>query len=202
MPGNPGYLEIGPSIEPLEVHTGAITRAEGDVHPFGNPHFTLDPIRVGKAALLVAERLGQIDTPHAAIYLVNAEKLKGRMEAKSATWTQRLEKSRIKKIITYHKTLTYFLDRFHIENPAILEPKPGIPPTSGHILEVIQIVRNQSVPLILIENYFDPTVTHRIVEQVPSVRTAIVPVAVGGAPGIKSLDDLYETLVATIEAKK
>jgi zinc/manganese transport system substrate-binding protein len=103
--------------------------------------------------------------------------------------------------VSYHKTLTYFFTRFHIQNPAILEPKPGIPPTSGHIIEVIQIIREKKIPLVMVENYFDPTVTNRIKEDVPGIRIAVVPVSVDGAPGIKTLDDLYEKLVSTIEGK-
>jgi zinc/manganese transport system substrate-binding protein len=103
--------------------------------------------------------------------------------------------------VTYHKTLNYFLDRFQITGVATLEPKPGIPPSGGHVLGVIRTIREEGVPLILVENYFDPSVADRIRKEIPSVRIAIVPVAVEGTPGIRSLDDLYETLVTTIEGK-
>lgn len=197
-PGNPGYLEIGPLIDPLEVPSGKMTRAEGDVHPFGNPHFMLDPIRMGTSAIKTAERLGQLDTAHQALYMEKAKALQTRLVEKTKGWQARIAKSGVKKIVTYHKTLTYFFDRFKIENPAILEPKPGIPPTSGHILDVIQIIKAQKVPLIMVENYFDPTVTNRIKEAIPEIRSSTVPVAVDGAPGIKTLDDLYENLVSTV----
>lgn len=199
--GTRGSLEIGSELAPLEVASGKVTRADGDVHPLGNPHFTLDPIRMGRAALLVAARLAQLDSAHAAQYESRAKALQARLETKTRDWETRIRRSGVQQVVTYHKTLTYFLERFGLKNPAILEPKPGIPPTSGHIIEVIQLIRELKVPLILVENFFDPTVTVKIRQAVPSVRSETVPVSVGGAAGIKSLDDLYENLVRVIEGR-
>jgi zinc/manganese transport system substrate-binding protein len=201
-PGSPGYLEVGPLVDALEVASGSVSRAEGDVHPQGNPHITLDPIRTGIIAVKIAERLGQLDTPNAAKYLERAKALQRRLEEKTRLWQARIDKSGIKKIVTYHKTLTYFFDRFKIQNAAILEPKPGIPPTSGHILDVIGLIKAQKISVILVENYFDPAVTRKIMQEVPSVRSHTVPVAIEGDVGIKTLDDLYENLVATIEGSR
>ncbi len=197
-PGQIGYLEVGPLVKPLEVPVGTITRAQGDVHPFGNPHVTLDPIRAGEIATHIATRLGELDSEHKGAFLRNAKTLQARLEQKVKQWKLKIEKSQVKKIVTYHKTLTYFLDRFNIKNPAILEPKPGIPPTSGHIMEVIKMIRNEKISLILVENFFDSTVTLKIKEGIPELRTATVPVGVQGAPGIKTIDDVYENLVKEI----
>lgn len=199
--GLPGYLEVGALVEPLEVPTGNITRADGDVHPYGNPHIWLDPIRVGEVAVHVAKRLSELDPPNATAYSANAKALQTRLQNKTKDWQQRIAKTKIKKVVTYHKTLTYFLSRFGLENPAILEPKPGIPPTSGHIIDVIKLIQSQKVPLILVENYFDASVTKKIKQEVPGIRAETIPVSVEGAPGINSLDDLFENLVKTIEGK-
>ena len=199
--GSSGYLEVGPLVQPLEIPSGSISRAEGDVHPFGNPHITLDPIRDGEIAVAIGEKLGQLDSAHAADYAGRAKAYQAHLAEKTKGWQDRISKSGVKKTVTYHKTLTYFFDRFKIINAAILEPKPGIPPTSGHTIDVMQIIREQKVPLIMVENFFDPTVTNKIKNEIPSVRVAVVPVAVDGAPGIKSIDDLIEKLVSTIEGK-
>ena len=105
-------------------------------------------------------------------------------------------------MVTYHSTQTYFLDRFGVKTAAYLEPKPGIPPTASHIMEVIETVKSEKVRLILVENYFDPVVTRRILQEAPWVEVRAVPVLVGGSPEIKSLDDLYEALVSALEGKK
>ena len=197
-----GFLDVGSAVDPIDIPTGAISRAEGDVHPLGNPHFTLDPIRDGKAAVVIAKRLAELDSANAAKYMANADTFQKRIEAKTKEWTARIEKTGVTKVVTYHKTLNYFFDRFHIQNPIELEPKPGIPPTSGHIIQVIQTIREQKIPLVMVENFFDPSVTRKISQEVPSVRVAVVPVAVDGAPGVKSTEALMEYLVSAIEGKK
>ncbi len=200
-PGQKGYLEVGPLIKPLEIPAGRISRADGDVHPLGNPHITLDPIRVGELALIIANRLAELDSQHGAEYKKNALALQTRMQKKTKEWEQRIQTSGVKKTVTYHKTLTYFLNRFQIENPEILEPKPGIPPTSAHILEVIETIKKLQIPLIIVENYFDPTVTEKIKQIIPTIRSLTVPVAVEGASNIVTIDDLFENLVKGIEGK-
>lgn len=200
-PGTRGYLEVGPLVQPIEVRTDKVSRAEGDVHPEGNPHVTLDPKRAGDIALALAKRLGELDPAHTATFMQNAKSLQTRLDNKTRDWQERINKSGQKKIVSYHKTLTYFFLRFNIENPAILEPKPGLPPTSGHILGVIDLMRREKISLILVENYFDPTVTKKIEQQLPSVRTRTIPVSVDGSPTTKTLDDLYEEIVTAIENK-
>ncbi|MBS1961600.1 MAG: zinc ABC transporter substrate-binding protein [Bdellovibrionales bacterium] len=200
--GEKGNLEVGSSVEPLEVPKGNISRADGDVHPAGNPHVTLDPIRAGEIAQKIAARLGELDPPNAAKYEAGAKALVSRLTEKSRDWDSRIRKSGVTQVITYHKTLTYFLDRFKLENPAILEPKPGIPPTSGHIIDVIKLAKEKKIGLVLVENYFDPTVTTKIKQEVPGLRAVTVAVAVDGAPGVKKIDDVYEGLVKAIEGSK
>lgn len=201
-PGERGSLEVGSAVEPLEVPKGTLSRADGDVHPAGNPHVTLDPIRAGEIAMRIAKRLGELDPSNAPKYEAGAKSLRSRLIEKSRDWDSRIRKSGVTQVITYHKTLTYFLDRFKIENPAILEPKPGIPPTSGHIIDVIKLAKEKKIGLVLVENYFDSTVTTKIKQEVPGLRAVSVAVSVDGAPGVKKIDDVYEGLVKAIEGSK
>lgn len=197
--GSKGYLELGPRLNPLEVARGAVSRADGDVHPDGNPHFNLDPLRMGDAALLVAERLGELDAAHAAQFMTRAKGFQDRMKVKTKEWQGRITKAGIKKVVTYHKTLTYFLDRFGIEAVAQLEPKPGVPPTSGHIIEVIETMKSKGVKWVLIENFFDPTVARKIQSAIPEVKAKTIPVLVDGEPGVTKIDDLFERIVRILE---
>jgi zinc/manganese transport system substrate-binding protein len=202
MKGRLGYLEVGPLVRPLEVPSGAMTRSEGDVHPYGNPHVTLDPIRMGEIAVKIGERLGELDPAHRETFLNRAKSLQNRLQEKTKVWQKRVESSGVKSVVTYHKTLTYFLDRFGLANTAILEPKPGIPPTSGHTLEVIALLKKEKAPVVLVENYFDSGILKKIRQDVPNLKSAVVAVAVEGEAGIKSLDDLYEELVRAVEKGK
>lgn len=202
--GSDGFLEIGPLVDPLEVLASkgeTVSRAQGDVHPYGNPHVTLDPIRAAKIGKLIGARLAKLDPTHANAYSDRAIQFETRLSEKVKQWQSRLFKTDVKKVVTYHKTLTYFFDRFHIENPAILEPKPGIPPTAKHLLSVLASIKEQNIPLVLIENYFDPSVASRLRQDIPSLRIKAIPVAVGGETSVNSLEALYEKIVASIEAK-
>ncbi len=199
--GNPGYFEVGSLVSPLGVSTGKLSRAQGDVHPEGNPHVTLDPVRAGQIAKAIAQRLGELDPTNKVNYIQRAEALDARLNAKTKVWGERIKKSGVSKIITYHKTLTYFLDRFQLENPTILEPLPGIPPTAKHTLEVIATAKAQKVPLIMVENFFDDAAAQRVAKDVPNLRVVSVAVAVEGNAKVKSIDDVYEHLVLTIEGK-
>ena len=196
-----GKLEVGPFVNPIEVPTGNVSRAEGDVHPEGNPHVTLDPQRAGQIAEKIAERLGELDGVHKADFQARAKKFKDRMEGKLKGWKARITKSGVKNVVTYHKTLNYFLKVFDIGNPIELEPKPGIPPTSNHIMDVIRVVKEKKISLILVENFFDHTVANRIKQDMPTVRIVSVPVSVDGNDSIKTMDDVYENLVKAVEGK-
>ena len=200
-PGSPGNFEAGTAISVLEKVEGQVTRAQGDVHPDGNPHFMTDPIRVGQVAVAIAERLAALDAPHAVQYRSAALKLQRRLEAKTKTWSERIAKTGVKEVITYHKSLTYFLDRFKISNPAILEPKPGIPPTAPHIVEVTQLVREHKIRLAMVENLYDSAPALRVAKDVPELRVVSVPIAIGGEPNINTPDDLFERIVQLVEGK-
>lgn len=199
QPGTRGFYELGPELEPIEVKTGAITRAEGDVHPGGNPHFQLDPIRLAKAAGLVAARFSELDPARKASYEANARALSARLEEKTKDWKARIEKSRVGEVVTYHKTFSYFLDRFGIKGGLQLEPKPGIPPTASHLLKVIEEMKTRGIRLVLVENFFDSSVGAKLTQNVPGSKIEVVPVSVGGEPGIKTNEDLIERLVKAVE---
>jgi zinc/manganese transport system substrate-binding protein len=200
LEGN-GSLEVGPLVQPIEIPTGTVSRAQGDVHPEGNPHVTLDPKRAGTIAEKIAERLGKLDAAHKKDFETRAVKFKSRLSEKQTTWKARIAKTDIKDVVTYHRALNYFLDAFEIRNPIVLEPKPGIPPTSNHILEVIRVVKEKKIRLIMVENFFDQTVADRIKKDVPGLRVVSAPAAVEGETGINSMDDLYEKLVKIVEGK-
>lgn len=198
-PGKRGVLELAGELEPIEVPRGEISRTDGDVHPGGNPHFQTDPIRLGKAALLVAERLGELDRDNAEFFKTNAREYKERLEKKTAEWRKRIEKSGVKEVVTYHKLLSYFFDRFAIRSALQLEPKPGIPPTASHLLDTIDQMKRRDVKLVLIESIYDDSAAAKLRSSVPGVRVQRVPAMVGGAPGIETSEQLIEALVSAIE---
>ena len=199
--GGKGFLELGPQLDPIEVGHGAQTRAEGDVHPDGNPHFQVDPIRMGQAAVILAGRLSELDESHRAFYTQNAEKFKKNLDAKAQEWKKRVQASGVTEFVSYHKTLSYFAERFGLKNTLQLEPKPGIPPTASHLLQVIAQMKERHIKVVLIENFYDDAARAKIEKEIPGVHISKVPVSVGGEPSIKNTEDLVERLVHAVEAK-
>ncbi len=200
-PGSQGYLDLGALIEPLQKPTGSLSRAMGDVHPNGNPHFTLDPIRMGELAIKIAVRLGELDSVNKDAYVNRAKTYQARLVEKTKDWQARLEKSGVKKLITYHPSLNYFLDRFHLVAATHIESKPGVPPTAGHILDVIQIAKKENIQVALVDNFFDTKIADRIAKENPKLKVKSVGISVDSAPGLKTIEDVQEQLVKAIEEK-
>lgn len=199
--GSMRFLELADKLEPIEVPVGNVTRAQGDVHPGGNPHFQVDPIRLGKAAVLIAAKLGEIDSANRALFKANAEKFQKHMEERTKEWTKRVAATKFREAVTFHKGLTYFLDRFGMSSPIQLEPRPGIPPTAAHLIEVVELMKKRDIHLVLIENYYDDKAGEKVKEDVPNAKIAVVPISVGGEPGIKDGEQLIERIVKIIEEK-
>jgi zinc/manganese transport system substrate-binding protein len=200
--GSTGYLDLGATVDPIEVPKGGVSRAGGDVHPDGNPHFTLDPIRMGKAASVVAERLGELDPSHKEKYLTNAKSYQEVMDKLSLGWQERITKTGIKKVITYHTSLNYFLERYGVKTVGSIEPKPGIPPTVSHILEIISIIKREGIKLVLQENLYDSAYITKLKSQAPNVKVAVIGGSVESLPELRTNADVYEQLVKAFEAAK
>tara|TARA_B110001454_G_scaffold16046_1_gene14402 strand:+ start:50638 stop:51525 length:888 start_codon:yes stop_codon:yes gene_type:complete len=195
-------MELGPMLDPIDIPKGTISRADGDVHPGGNPHFQLDPVRVGKAAVLIADRLAQSDPGHTTLFNENAKKFNQHMIDKTAEWKKRLAKTGVKELITYHKYLAYFCSRFDLVCNLQLEPKPGIPPTANHLLSVISEIKKRNISLVLIENLYLDDAGNKLKQDVPNLKIQKIPVSVEGDTGITTNDQLIEKIVTTIEAAK
>ena len=200
--GSKGFYELGEHLDPIEVAKGNVTRAEGDVHPGGNPHFQLDPIRMGQAAALIADKMGELDGANKDFYKANATAFVKLLEEKTKEWKTRLAKTEIKEVVAYHKTFSYFFHRFDIKNTLELEPKPGIPPTASHLLDVIAQMKARNLKLVLVENFYEAGPGDKIKAAVPGVTVSQIPVSVGGEPNIKSVFDLIENLVRVFESAK
>jgi zinc/manganese transport system substrate-binding protein len=199
QPDSKGYLELGASIEPLDIPAGKVTRAMGDVHPDGNPHFTLDPVQMAKLAPVVAARLGDFDPASKAAFTARAEAFAKQTEEKMKVWQERAVRLAQKKVVTYHSSLTYFLKRFGLEARAYLEPKPGIPPSAAHILAVIDTMKKERIRTILVDNFFEPKIAERVAKDVPDARVEVVGIAVESKPELNSLADVTEQLISALE---
>jgi zinc/manganese transport system substrate-binding protein len=181
QPGAEGYLDPSTSAKILEMPTGAVTRAEGDVHPLGNPHYWLDPENGRRIAKAIQGKLQQMDPPNAAYYAQREEDFEKRIAAAQQRWKAAMAPYKGLKVVTYHRSWANFADAFGLTVVGYVEPKPGIPPTPQHTLDVINAMKAQNVKIIMVEPYFD-TKTPNSIASNTGAKVLIMPPSVGGVP--------------------
>ena len=175
------------------------TRAAGDVHALGNPHFTVDPIIAKAIAQHIAQSFSALDPPNAAFYEANYKKFEATINAKLQEWGAAMLPFQGQHVVAYHDSWPYFAHRFGVNIDIFLEPKPGIPPSPSHLAEVIAQMKAQNIKAIIVEPFHD----RKIAEKVASATGAkVVDFAQfpGGLPGTDSYVKLIDTLVSRLAA--
>jgi len=196
--GQPGFLSASEGVKILEIPTGPIDRSMGDVHPEGNPHYWLNPHNGLVIAEKIAGRLATLDPTHASTYAAQYENFRKRFSVKIAEWEKETAGLKGVKIITQHKSFSYFTDWTGLVVEGFIEPKPGIPPNPSHLLSLMQLIRDQKIPLIVTENYYDPKPSRELGAKT-GVKVLIIPTSVGGEPGINTYEDLFDTLIQRLK---
>ena len=197
QPGSNGYLDPSPTARILELPTGTITRAMGDVHPLGNPHYWLDPENGRRIAAAIKDRLSQLDSANAAYYAQREADFGRRLNEAQQRWKAQMAPYKGLKVVTYHRSWANFIEGFGLEVIGYVEPKPGIPPTPQHTLDVINAMKAQNVKLILVEPYFDLKTPNSIAEKT-GARVVVMPPSVGGVPGASDYFKLFDTDIALL----
>lgn len=196
----PGRLDASTLITNiLEVPTTRIDRSMGDIHPFGNPHYMLDPRNGILVAKGIAERLGQIDPENASFYGDNLKKFADRLVKKIKEWEAQLAPFKGTKVVAYHKSWDYFANWAGFDEVAWIEPKPGIPPTPSHVAELIEQMKSQSVKLVVAESFY-PQKTARIIAEKTGSEFLVLPSSVGASEGIDGYTQLFDTIVNDLTA--
>ena len=196
-PGQPGYLDLSQFITPLEVIPVA-DRGQGDIHPNGNPHYWLDPENGRLMARGIAARLSQLDPQGKDKYEANLAAFEKELTAKEAGWAASMKALSGQPVVTFHKSWTYFAKRYNLDVAGNVEPKPGIPPTAQHTLEVIKLVRARNIKVILMENFYDRRMPDLIASNT-SAKVVQVPNSVGGDEKVKTYFELFDAIVGDIE---
>lgn len=198
-PGGSGYLDVSAGCDILGQPTQQVTRAMGDVHPYGNPHYWVDPENGRIIARSIAAKLGELDAAGKAIFAANLAAFEARLTAKEQEWEAALAPYAGRKIVTFHDSWPNFAKRFKLVIAAQVEPKPGIPPSPTHTLELIQLMQQEKIPVILVEPYFDRKTPDAIAAKTGAKTVPFYP-SVGGIPEIKDYFGLFEYNVAALAA--
>jgi ABC-type Zn uptake system ZnuABC Zn-binding protein ZnuA len=180
QPGANGYLDASANVRILEIPTGQITRAMGDVHPQGNPHYWLDPANGRRIAKTIKEKLDQLSPGDRAYFEQRYEDFDKRLAAAESRWDSMMAPYKGTKIVTYHRSWPNFMERFGLNVIGYVEPKPGIPPTTSHTVELIDEMKRQGAKLIVVEPYFDLKTPQAIGKQVGGEVLELAP-SVGGS---------------------
>ncbi len=194
-----GYLDASTGCDILERRAGPVSRAEGDVHPFGNPHYWLDPDNGGVMAANIAGRLSELSPADAPYFRSRLEAFQKRLAEAARSWEDRMRPHRGVKVVTYHNSWPNFARRFGLEVVGFVEPRPGVPPSPSHTLKLIQAMKAQGVRVILVEPYFDPQ-TPNAVSREAGAKVVVLCPSVGGAEGVKDYFRLFEHNIALLEA--
>jgi zinc/manganese transport system substrate-binding protein len=186
--GAQGYLDASLGAQILEIPTGQITRAMGDVHPLGNPHYWLDPENGKKVAKEIADKLGELRAGDRAYFEQRLADFTTRLDAAEKRWLAMMAPYKGTKIVTYHRSFPNFAERFGLDIVGYVEPRPGIPPTPQHTLDLINEMKRQNVKLVLVEPYFDLKTPNSIGQQT-GAEVLVMPPSVGG---VKEVTDYFK----------
>jgi len=196
QPGGDGYLDASTEAKILEIPQGQITRAMGDVHPLGNPHYWLDPENGKIIAREIAAKLIQLRPNDKAFFDQRLSDFTNRLTEAEKRWASAMAPYKGLKVATYHRSFPNFTDRYGLDVMGYIEPRPGIPPSPSHTLELMQEMKRQNVKIILMEPYFDSKTPNAIARET-GARVVVLSPSVGG---VKEVTDYFKLFDYDINA--
>jgi ABC-type Zn uptake system ZnuABC Zn-binding protein ZnuA len=194
--GAPGRVDVSRGIPLLEVPATRVDRSMGDVHPLGNPHFSLDPGLAPAITQTILDGLARLAPGHRATFERNRRDFLTRLDGEMARWTKSLEPVKGARVIVYHPDFIYFLTRFGLVQAGALEDKPGIPPSPQHLVRVIREMREQNIKVILVEPWNDMKLATRVAQEA-GARAIVMATAVGA---VKGADNYFAAIDHNVRA--
>jgi ABC-type Zn uptake system ZnuABC Zn-binding protein ZnuA len=191
QPGGAGYLDASLNARILEIPTGQITRAMGDVHPAGNPHYWLDPENGKRIAEAIEGKLAAISPGDAAYFAQREGDFEKRLGEAEKRWLAAMGPYKGLKVVTYHRSWPNFAERFGLDVIGYVEPRPGIPPSPSHTLDLIKEMKRQNVKIIIVEPYFDLKTPNSIARETGG-KVLVMPPSVGGEKEITDYVTLFD----------
>jgi len=196
QPGKPGYFEAASLVPMLEKPT-RLDRADGDVHPGGNPHIQTDPRNILRIAGPLATRLAELDPPNAAFYQARAKAFTERYGTAIANWEKQAAPLKGVPILVQHKAFTYLIAWLGMREVAALEPKPGVEPTTSWLSEVLALLQQQPAKMVIRAAYQSDKASLWIAERA-KLKAVALPFTVGGDDEAKDLYGLFDDTIARL----
>ena len=176
-----------------------LDRSMGDVHPGGNPHIQTDPRNIAKVAAVMAERFAQLDGANAATYRSRADAFGKRWQEAIARWEQQAARLKGVAVVPHHKDFSYLFNWLGLREVGDLEPKPGIPPTTSHLAELVQQMKQSPAKMIVYSSYNDPKAA-QFMSQRTGIPSVMLPFTVGGSDRAKDLFGYFDDVLARLLA--
>lgn len=195
--GAKGYLDASQFAEILEIPTTLVTRAMGDVHPFGNPHYWLDPENGRRIARGIQQTLAEMRPEDSAYFEERFQAFGKRLDEAGKVWDAEMKPFHGRKVVTYHRSWPNFLKRFGLVSAGEIEPRPGIPPSPRHTVELIQMMRRDNVKVILVEPYFDLKTPNAMARETGAQVVVLLP-SVGGEKEVTDYFQLFDYDIALL----
>jgi zinc/manganese transport system substrate-binding protein len=195
--GGKGYADCSQNLKAMEVPTAKLDPSMGDIHIYGNPHYLLDPANGILAAGNIAAALIRVDPGNQPYYHRRFQEFGKEIVHHLTRWKALLAPFRGIEVTVYHRTWVYFMARFGLKEYGTIEPKPGIPPSPGHINELVRRMKEDKIRLVLCENFRSRRFPDLICQQT-GAKAVYVPIAVEGEPGIDSYFKLFDTIVGRL----
>jgi zinc/manganese transport system substrate-binding protein len=201
QPGAPGYFEADSFLHLLEI-PAAVDRSMGDIHPLGNPHAHLDPHNIATVATALSARLAQVDAAHADYYAQRGRDFQAKWQAAIARWESQGASLRGVPVVVIHRDQVYLCHWLGLVEVAAIEPKPGVPPSSAYLAELVGKLAESHPRMILRNAYNDARASDWLSGQT-HVPVMLLPYTVGGTPAAKDLFSLFDdTLERLTGARK
>lgn len=195
--GAGGYLDASQFAEILEIPQGTVTRAEGDVHPLGNPHYWLDPDNGRRIARGIAAKLGDLDPENVAYFQQRFQDFDKRLTTAEQKWDAEMKPYHGRKVVTYHRSFPNFAKHFGLDVVGYVEPRPGIPPTPSHTLDLIQLMKRENTKVVLVEPYFDLK-TPQSIGRATGAQVIVYLPSVGGEKQVTNYFELFDYDIALL----
>jgi zinc/manganese transport system substrate-binding protein len=190
QPGQPGHFEAASAAALIE-RPASLDRAQGDVHPTGNPHLHLDPRNIARVAAALGERMAALDPPQAAHYRARTDAFLRRWEEASTRWAKEAGALKGVPVVVHHRDLSYLVAWLGMREAGALEPKPGLPPSSAHLSQLLDELKRSPARAVLRSAYSDPRPAQWLAERA-GIPAIVLPFTVGGNDQAKDLFALYE----------
>jgi zinc/manganese transport system substrate-binding protein len=195
-PGASGYFEAAAQV-PLLGKPQRLDRAEGDIHPAGDPHIQTDARNIGRVATALATRLAEIDPANAEHYQARARAFQERWTAAVARWEREAAPLKGVPIVVQHRAFTYLVAWLGLKEVAALEPKPGMEPTTAHLASVLAALEAQPAKMVLRAAYQNDRASQWLAQRT-KIAPVTLPFTVGGSDGAKDLFGLFDDTIARL----